>query len=806
MAVTALVLALVASPAGLAAGTSDDAQPIISVLSGRPDSVSGGDALIEIQVPGAEAVPDLMVTAAGRDQTHVFEPDESSRTLTGLVTGLPLGTSEVEVSSAASSVQARLTLTNHPQEGPVFSGPHEEPFLCETEEAEVPVIGGTLGAPQDEDCSIADRVDYFYENTSFDYVAWPEGSTEYPDDLRYFTDASGEQVPFIVRMETGTVNRAIFHTSVLHDPLAEPDPSPVVRPRNWHGGGIFLLGGGCPGGWYRQGSSTGDVTNKFMLSQGFAVMSSSLNVFGNNCNDLLASESAMMVREEFSERYGPPDHVIGWGSSGGSYQALQTADNYPGIFDGLIIGSSFPDVGFATSTFTTDSQLLQHYFASTETGWTEEEQRAVTGFVTYATAANVANDQRTNPTANCTHLPPELRYDAQRNPDGARCDVYSHTQNVYGTDPDTGQPRRPLDNVGVQYGLQALNDGTITVEQFLDLNESVGGFDTDATIVSDRTVGDTEAISAAYQTGRLTSGGGGLAEVPIVDERTYLDDSENGDLHLRYHTLSLRQRLLDANGTSANHVSLLRDSRHPQFSREVIVQMDQWLRDIAADESEGTTLETIVRNRPGELQEGCYLRDDTDTFLVQPLDRDPDSACEQQYPSGSFPREVAGANIAADVIKCRLIQPEREEYAVDFSAEQWQRLLGAFDDGVCDYTQPGVGQQGLAGTWLQFDDAGWTGPDPAGWSGTEVYHRGDRVLYDSSVWRAAWWTQGEAPGRPHGAWEEIAEAADGSAVWTPSRIFTAGEVAAHQGLRYEARWWTRNEEPGSGVGSWEPVG
>src|SRR5699024_6341016 len=124
IAVTALVLALVASPAGLASGASEDAQPIISVLSGRPDSVSGGDALIEIRLPGGEPVPGFTVTAAGRDQTHVFEPDESSRTLTGLVTGLPLGTSEVEVSTPDSGVQSRLTLTNHPQEGPVFSGPH----------------------------------------------------------------------------------------------------------------------------------------------------------------------------------------------------------------------------------------------------------------------------------------------------------------------------------------------------------------------------------------------------------------------------------------------------------------------------------------------------------------------------------------------------------------------------------------------------------------------------------------------------------------------------------------------------------
>ena len=43
-----------------------------------------------------------------------------------------------------------------------------------------------------------------------------------------------------------------------------------------------------------------------MLRQGYAVASSSLNVFGNNCNDLLASETMMMVKERFIEAYGAP--------------------------------------------------------------------------------------------------------------------------------------------------------------------------------------------------------------------------------------------------------------------------------------------------------------------------------------------------------------------------------------------------------------------------------------------------------------------------------------------------------------------
>ena len=41
--------------------------------------------------------------------------------------------------------------------------------------------------------------------------------------------------------------------------------------------------------------------------------------------------------------------------------------------------------------------------------------------------------------------------------------------NIYGIDAD-GYAADPWDNVGVQYGLQALLDGMITPEEFLDLN------------------------------------------------------------------------------------------------------------------------------------------------------------------------------------------------------------------------------------------------------------------------------------------------------------------------------------------------
>lgn len=713
------VAGVVAMCAPLAAtATTGDAPPVaarpeamaISVVSGRPDTVTGGDAVVRIDVPRSVPIHQVRVTADAADVTDVFVVDVAQRSLTGVVAGLPLGESTIEADAPGRGDEAALTVTNHPQEGPVFSGPHEQPFICETTSFTVPVIGGNLGAPLDEHCSVADRVDYFYRTTANTYAAWPADATDYPADLATTTTSTGAQVPFIVRMETGTVNRAIFQTAVLHDPLTEDTPDVTTRPAGWNGGAIFTLGGGCVNGWYRQGRSTGGVTDAFMLGQGYAVMSSSLNVFGNNCSDLTAAESAMTVREEFIERYGRPDHVIGFGCSGGSYQGHQISDNYPGIFDGIVVGCSFPEVGFGTVQFITDAWLLHHYF-TTDAGveWTAEQQRAVTGFQTYATAPNVANGaRRIDPRVFCGVVPVAERYHPDTNPTGVRCDVFDHTVNVYGTDPETGFARRPLDNVGVQYGLATVNDGTISVDQFLDLNDRVGGFDDDANIIDGRTQGDTEAIRAAYRSGRLTNGGGGLADIPIIDYRAYYDDSPNGDIHVRYHTFSMRERLMTANGTAANHVSLLEDRRYGLFStrspllRHAITQMDLWLRGIAADESEARPIDKIVANRPAELVEGCNTRDATPEFIAQPLNRDADSECEQLYPSASFPREVAGASVAADVVKCRLRDPVPGDYDVVFTDEQWQRLTAIFADGVCDYSKPGVEQQGLAGTWLRF--------------------------------------------------------------------------------------------------------
>ena len=706
----AAVLLAAGTPAGVVTGAAQAAGGIeATVLSSRPDMVSGGDALLRVDVPADVALSDVRVAVDGRDASGAFRADAEAHRLTGLVDGLPLGASEVSVTVAGEEGGVALELVNHPLEGPVFSGPHEQPFVCETEAFELP-SGETLGAPLDENCSVARRVDYAYRAADGTLKPLADAAALPPDAVTT-TTLTGAEAPYVVRIETGVVNRAVYQIAMLHAPGAgDPDPDPWTPPPGWNRRLIYTFGGGCVNGWYRQGASTGGVTDDVMLRQGYAVASATLNVYGNNCNDLLAAETMMMVKERFVEAYGPPRYTIGWGCSGGSYQNHQIADNYPGLLDGIIPGCSFPDVGFGTIPMITDARLLDRYFRETPVPFTEEQKRAVAGFLNLATMPNVSvNAGRVQVGEFCPDvLPEELRYHPRDNPGGARCDVYSHYVNVYGRDAETGFARRPLDNVGVQYGLQALDDGVISAAQFLDLNRRIGGYDPDGGFQAERTAADPEAVRLAYETGRLTSGGGGLSGTPIIDYRAYSDDRENGDVHVRYHSFSMRERLRKANGRSDNHVMLVEDDRHGLYSssspvlRGALAQMDRWLANLAAaEDGDAPRIDQVAAARPADLVDACWTRDDEPARIVEEQVRG-GGRCERLYPSAPAPREVAGASVASDVVKCALKPIDMDDYGAAFTAEQEAELRETFDAGVCDWTKPGVGQTGLRGTWLRY--------------------------------------------------------------------------------------------------------
>jgi len=716
-------------------GDDDDIQPraiSLDVLSSTSaDRVTGGDVLLKVQgdVPAGSTV---RVNVNGNPASATFAPDPVDGKPVGLVSGLQNGANQiraelVESGRSEASGTATVSVRNHPLSGPLFSGPQETPFVCETQTFRLYPNGPFLGPAKDANCSADRRVDYVYRNTAGNFVALP-AQNAVPADAATTTTTDGRAVPFVVRLETGTVNRAIYQTAVLHNPAAGAAPSPSSRSAGWNGKLVYTFGGGCTGGWYRQGNTTGGVLDPNILAKGYAMASSSLNVFGNNCQDLTSAESMAMVKERFIEAYGRPRYTIGWGCSGGSYQQHQIADNYPGLLDGILPGCSFPEVGFATVYSITDMRLLGNYFLHTAPGtFTNEQQRQVAGILNLETmytdtvyngAMRIAPGSfvplnRETRTLGGTRtycpavLPESQRYNPTTNPAGARCDIYEHMENVLGTDPATGFARRPLDNVGVQYGLASLNAGTLTVDQFLDLNERIGGYDRDANFQAQRTVADPLAMRQAYQTGRLTNGGGGLKDIPIIDYRAYSDDNPVGDIHLRYHSFSMRDRLIKANGDADNQVMLVEDFRFGYYSSEspllmrALAEMDKWLAAIQADQASGTQHQKVVRNKPTTLQEGCNTRDATPQFIAEKQQIN-SGQCASIYPVPPAPRVISGAPLAADVIKCTLKPIAMGDYRVPFTPQQSQRLATVFPNGVCNWTVPGVEQQGLRGTWLTF--------------------------------------------------------------------------------------------------------
>ena len=692
---------------------------VLSVLSSTsPEWISGGDAAISVKT-GVSTDRVLSVKLNGTDVSSSFKADPAGGQMLGMVSGLVNGkntlTAQVVNASGVTQASTSVDLTNYPRTGPMFSGPQEKPFICETESFTL-ADGSKLGPALDANCSVNTRIDYVYRTTatgSPQFKALTSLTAALPSDVASTTTTDGKTVPYVVRIETGTANRAIYQTAVIHNPVVEPVPSLTVKPVGWNGRLVYTFGGGCTGGWYRQGTTTGGVLDDNILKQGYALASSSLNVFGNNCQDLTAAESMAMVKERFIEAYGRPRYTIGWGCSGGSYQQHQIADNYPGLLDGILPGCSFPEVGFSTVYSITDQRLLGRYFRDVVPGtYTDAQIQAVAGILSVKTMyAGTVYDgaMRIAPDVYCpTVLPTAQRYNATSNPTGVRCSIYDHTVNVYGKDPVTGFARRPIDNVGVQYGLNALNAGSITVNQFLDINAAVGGYDNDARFVTTRTVADLEATRQAYETGRLTNGGGGLKDIPIIDYRAYSDDNAAGDIHLRYHSFSMRERLKKANGDADNQVMVAEDFRYGYYSSaspmllDALKQMDLWLNNIANDSASATSAhQKVVRNKPATLVESCNTRDATPIKIIEKQDRS-SGQCAVIYPAPAAPRVSAGANIAADIVKCQLKSVDANDYKVPFDAAQSTRLQTVFAGGVCDWTKAGVEQKSLRGTWLKF--------------------------------------------------------------------------------------------------------
>src|SRR5262249_14907964 len=104
----------------------------IQTLSTRPNLVSGGDVLIKVALPAGTRADQLKVSLNGRDVTAAFKPSGEPNNIVGLVKDLRLGTNEIEAAIKGQPA-SHLMVINHPISGPVISGPHQSPFVCETQ-------------------------------------------------------------------------------------------------------------------------------------------------------------------------------------------------------------------------------------------------------------------------------------------------------------------------------------------------------------------------------------------------------------------------------------------------------------------------------------------------------------------------------------------------------------------------------------------------------------------------------------------------------------------------------------------------
>lgn len=728
-ALTAFVVALAglnSAPVLAQSGTKLE----IRTLSSRPDIVSGGDALVEVKVSAGISFSQIKLTMNGTDVTNQLKANPDTGSLRGLISGMIVGNNTLKAeivptdrSKPARRIQTNLTVTNYPITGPILSGPHLTPYECRTVES-------GLGQPLDVNCSAAQKIDYFYRASNNTFKPF-DISKPRPADLVNTTTNDGKTVPYIVRVESGTINRSIYRIAILDDPsnnlAAAPPPhgrafttlvklvpnpaDPTAPPQRTPGPGwnrkLAVSFGGGAGTQYNQGinQATGALNHTY-LSRGFAFMISTELVNQQHGNAVLQGETLMMLKEYFIEHYGLPKWTVGFGGSGGAIQQLLITEMYPGLLDGLQPSLSFPD----STMHTPDCGLLQNFWRKSDaTVWTDAKKTAVEGYTKGTCAAwertFVPVYTATN-ARGCALNDASKIYDPVKNPTGARCTVQDMRVNIYGRNPATGFARKPQDNVGLQYGLAALQSGAISVDEFLDLNEKMGGNDIDGNFIDKRSAGDPIAIRAVYESGLMNSGRGGLAHVPILHSRPYTDSV--GDIHDRHRDLTIRARLRKAYGRSDNQVIWVGPPRQSnQGNQPGVVDltslsldtMNRWLDNIVADPATLST-DKVVRNKPADAVDSYW--DSAGKRFVENATFDGAGGFNTMYPVHSEPRLVAGAPLTNDVLKCQLKPLNYADYKMTFTGSQKQRMAAIFPSGVCDFSKPGVEQVPLKGAYRRY--------------------------------------------------------------------------------------------------------
>ena len=716
--VAAVVLILLAATPMLA-----KAKPpfVAEVVSSAADQVTGGDARLHIDVPRITPLQQVEVLVNGVNQADRFTPIEGTQTLTGVIDGLVLGENTVIVKQHGNGKglpePAILILTNHPITGPVFSGPHQHPFMCSVQNhglgqplVDNPTEGFPVydvdpyGNPTDViigysmNCSAETLVTYLYKAADGSFKPYAPGQPR-PTDMVQTTTMDGLTVDYIVRWERGTINRFLYSIAMLAPFDEGPDDLDASA---WNGKLLYHFQGGVAIGHYQGSPSTSTMLYEDGLSKGYAVAYSTGNKTGTHYNLVLGGETALMVKERFVELYDLPVYTVSVGGSGGGIQQYIYGQNHRGLIDAAIPQYSYPDM-VTQAVHIGDCELLEFYMDVLDAGnsrWqTWSNRTLVEGLFASDTVFNpyTGTVGATECVMGWRGLAPlalnpvygaapgmEL-YEPLSAVAAIHWTHFDDIRNYLGVGAD-GYARNYWDNVGVQYGLSAVATGAITPAEFLQLNFVIGGWKEEPDMVQEgspfyppgvidptnwdpwsarnQIFSTDPATPAPRREGDLEAMQAayedglvfrGDIDIPVIDWRHYLEAELN--MHNTHQSFASRQRIRDFRGDSDNQIVWFTDALGGvQFDQtpEALEVMDEWMTNILANPELG-----VAGNKPARAVDRCF-----DTFGNEIaagddvwdgiLDDDPPGDCTVLFSVYGTSRIVAGGPFKGSIFKCEL--------------------------------------------------------------------------------------------------------------------------------------------------------
>ncbi len=682
---------------------------------------------------------------------------------------------------------------------PLFSGPLQYPFSCSTRESELgqPIVDNHQGwgvpvyalgrqgeitstiIGYSKDCLIPTTAHYFFRQQGTDDFL-PLSLAN--NDIQQIV-VNGKKMDFIVRLETGVINRFLYSIAVLKgtdETLAEP------KNDNWNKKLIYQFRGGVGIG-HRQGKIRPNVIFKRradQLAQGYAVLYSSGTQTSNHYNLWRSEEVAIRVKRQFVSLYGEPEYTVGIGGSGGAIQQYLIAQNNPDVIDAIIAEYSYPDMVTQT-LYAMDCELLEYYFDVIDRhnprwqDWSKRQliqgmnanandsqyrwlqrlsqlREGVPPFIQSGETECVNGWRGLTPLVNNPHFFHKKKHFSD--------DVYSQVKwthwqdlkHIYGTD-ERGYGRSFWDNEGVQYGLLSLRKGEISVDEFLQLNATIGGWKSPMEMEQERywflikeglfplrvsvwshhnmrlgsleqpakrSRGDRNAIAGAYRSGHIFLG---KLDIPIIDVRHYLE--EELDMHHLIASFATRSRMIKAQGHADNQ--LIWVTKKPHNPEPLAFEaIDQWMQNIRNFPDRG-----VVSNKPANIVDRCFSADGSVIAEGNHVwdgawngkDTTP-GACSMIYQGFSVSRTLAGAAVNGDILVCHRQDIDTAMAngvygEVDITPYRDQ-LKKIFPEGVCDYSLGDAGRPADIMNAMELAEKtaeqSPTGPAPIGQSPTQA--------------------------------------------------------------------------------------